>query len=167
MNWTAFTQAAPELARLAEERFEKTGVILLGTITADGTPRISPVEPLIVDGEFLLGMMWQSKKALDLLREPRCLVHNTIANKDGTEGEVKLRDRALDVDDPAKRERYREELFKKINWRPEERYHLFVIDVKSVAFVRSSAEGQEFRMWRADGDEKSRVRKWSGSGYAD
>ena len=167
MNWADFAREAPELARLAEERFEATGLCLIGTIRRDGTPRISPIEPLIAHSHLYLGMMWQSQKALDLLRDPRCLVHSTVSNKDGTEGEVKLRDRALDVDDPAKRERYREELFKKINWRPEERYHLFVIDVKSVAFVRSSAEGQEFRMWRADGDEKSRVRKWSGSGYAD
>ena len=144
MNWTQFAEASPELARLAEERFEKTGLILLGSITADGTPRISPVEPLIVDGELMLGMMWQSKKALDLLRDPRCLVHNTIANKDGTEGEIKLRGRAVNVDDPAKRERYGEELFKKINWRPEEPYHLFALDIHSVALVRSSADGQEF-----------------------
>jgi hypothetical protein len=165
VNWTQFAEAAPELAALAGERFEKTGLILLGSITPNGTPRISPVEPLIVDAELMLGMMWQSKKALDLLRDQRCLIHNTIANKDGTDGEIKLRGRALDVSDLTKRERYGEELFKKINWRPSEPYHLFAIDIESVAFVKSTAEGQEFKMWRADGRNQSRVRKWTGSGY--
>ena len=167
MNWTEFSQAAPELARLAEERFEKTGVILLGSITAVGTARISPVEPLIVDGELMLGMMWQSKKALDLLRDPRCLVHNTIANKDGTDGEIKLRGRAMDVEDPAKRERYGEDLFKKINWRPEGPYHLFSVDIESIAFVKSTADGQEFKMWRAGAEVREKVRRWTGSGYVD
>jgi len=37
MNWTRFASEAPELA-------EKTGLILLDTITADGTPRISLLE---------------------------------------------------------------------------------------------------------------------------
>ena len=167
MHWSEFAQAAPELAAMADERFEKTGVILLGSISSDGTPRISPVEPLVVDGELMLGMMWRSKKALDLLRDPRCLVHNTIANKDGTEGEIKLRGRAVDVKDPAKRERYGEELFKKISWRPSEPYNLFSIDIESVAFVRSAADGQQLKMWRAGGDVQERARRWTGSGYAD
>ena len=49
MNWSQFAAAAPELTVLAEERFQKSGLIPLGTITADGSPHISPVEPLIVD----------------------------------------------------------------------------------------------------------------------
>jgi hypothetical protein len=57
MNWGEFSRAAPELAALGEERFERTGLSLVGTITRDGHPRISPVEPYIVDGELLLGMM--------------------------------------------------------------------------------------------------------------
>ena len=132
-----------------------------------GRPRISPVEPLIVDGELMLGMMWQSKKALDLLRDPRCLVHNTIANKDGTAGEIKLRGRALDIEDAAKRERYGEQLFQKLNWRPEEPYHLFSVDIESVAFVKSGADGQEFKIWRPGAPAQARVRKWTGSCYAD
>ena len=56
---------------MADERIQATGILLLGTIRADGRPRISPCEPYVVDGELLLGMMWQSKKALDLLRDRR------------------------------------------------------------------------------------------------
>ena len=47
-------------------------------------PRISPVEPLIADGHLYLGMMWRSRKALDLLRDPRCTVHSTVSERNGT-----------------------------------------------------------------------------------
>lgn len=70
MNWSGFREAAPALAEKAEELFDRSGVILLGTIRKDGSPRISPVEPLIVDGDLYLGMMWQSLKALDLMHDP-------------------------------------------------------------------------------------------------
>jgi hypothetical protein len=32
-------------------------------------------------------MMWQSWKALDLVRDPRCTVHSTISDRHTTEGE--------------------------------------------------------------------------------
>ena len=55
MNWKTFQETAPEFARLAEERFVRSGVALLGTLHKDGSPRISPVEPLIAEGELLAG----------------------------------------------------------------------------------------------------------------
>src|SRR6266545_4787513 len=105
MNWTEFTEASPELAGLFRERLDKTGLALIGTIRMDGTPRISPLEADVFEDHLLLGMMWQSKKALDLIRDPRCLVHSVVANKDGTDGETKLRGRAVDVTDKDLRER--------------------------------------------------------------
>jgi|SRR3990172_5514248 len=168
MNWADFAREAPELARLAEERFEATGLCLIGTIRRDGTPRISPIEPLIAHSHLYLGMMWQSQKALDLLRDPRCLVHSTVSNKDGTEGEVKLRGRVLEVPDPAERERFGLALFEKTGWRPPGPYHLFALDIQDAAFVKFSSDGDQTVMrWRAGGAVQSHVRKWTGSGYAD
>lgn len=134
-GWRAFTSEAPELARKGEELFEKTGVVLLGTIRNDGSPRISPVEPLFVDGSLQLGMMWQSLKALDLLRDPRCTVHSCITDRMATQGEFKLHGVATDVRDLEWRERYRGELKKKIGWAPEEpKFHLFEIaEIESAA----------------------------------
>jgi hypothetical protein len=43
-------------------------------------------------------MMWQSRKALDLLRDPRCVVHSTVTDRAGTEGDVKVYGRAVPVD---------------------------------------------------------------------
>jgi hypothetical protein len=84
MNWKTFQETAPELARLAQERFARSGVALLGTLHEDGSPRISPVEPLLTEGELLLGMMWHSTKAMDLLRDPRCTLHTAMTSLGGT-----------------------------------------------------------------------------------
>ena len=70
MDWEEFRLSDPELAALGEERFDRTGLVLIATLRKDGWPRISPVEPLITDGRLYLGMMWQSRKALDLLSDP-------------------------------------------------------------------------------------------------
>lgn len=168
MNWTAFTQAAPKLAALFRERLDKTGLALIGTIRKDGTPRISPLEADVFEHHLLLGMMWQSKKALDLLRDPRCLVHSVVSNKDGTEGEVKLRGRAIDVTDKGLRERSAQHTFDTTGWRPEEPYHLFCLDIEDAAFIQFSGNGdQTIKTWRADGVQQERLRKWTGSGYED
>ena len=87
MDWEEFKRADPELAALGEERIEATGLVLLGTLRKNGFPRISPVEPLLTMGRLYLGMMWQSRKALDLLRDPRCTVHTTASDRHASEGE--------------------------------------------------------------------------------
>ncbi len=166
MNWDAFAGAAPELAALGRERFEKAEVLLLGTIRRDGSPRISPCEFLFFDRELMLGMMWQSKKALDLLRDPRCVIHSAVLSKEGTEGEFKLRGRAVNVADPEARERYGSAVFEKTGWRPPEPYHLFSVDIEQASFVQYSGKGdQTVVRWRPGQAEKRTVRKWTGSGY--
>ncbi len=147
MTWSEFEKVAPEIAQLGEERFDRSGVVLVGTVRKDGSPRISPVEPLITQGQLLLGMMWRSKKALDLIRDPRCVVHSTISNRDGSEGEFKLRGSAVDVPDPDMRERYSEALYEKIEWRPKEPYHLFSVDIESAAFIVYQNDKQSVRRW--------------------
>ena len=81
-------------------------------------------------------MVWPSRKALDLLRNPRCTVHITVSNRDGNEGEFKLYGRAIDVQDAAARRRYCQALSEKIGEGPgeEEHYHLFSVDIESTAF---------------------------------
>jgi hypothetical protein len=120
-SWRAFRVAAPELGSKAEALFERSGVILLGTVRKDGSPRISPVEPLIVGHDLYLGMMWQSLKALDLLRDPRCALHSSISDRMAREGEFKLHGRVSEVRDMEERARYCAALKAKIGWRPRSR----------------------------------------------
>ena len=106
MIWEEFQRSDPELAALGRERFDRTGLILLGTLRKNGWPRISPVEVLITDGQLYLGMMWRSRKALDLLRDSRCSIHNAVSDRHANEGEFKVYSRALDITDPEEQQTY-------------------------------------------------------------
>ena len=154
MKWDGFAAQAPELAALARGRFEESGVCLIGTIRKDGSPRISPIEPFIVRGELMLGMMWQSRKALDLVRDPRIVVHSSVAGRDGSEGDVKLYGRVRDVTDPELRTAYGDTLFEKIDWRPEEPFHLFAVDVEQAGFIAFGNNQRAMRWSPAGGEER-------------
>ena len=152
MDWEEFKRADPELAALGEERIEATGLVLLGTLRKNGFPCISPVEPLLTMGRLYLGMMWQSRKALDLLRDPRCTVHTTVSDRHGSEGEFKLYGRGLEVRDPEKRRLYGEALYEKIGIKPEEpEFHLFAVDIESAAYAVIRDEEWFRRIWNAAG----------------
>lgn len=157
MRWDEFTTACPELAALGEERFRARELCLIGTLRRNGWPRISPVEPEFVDGELMFGMMWRSPKALDLLRDPRLVVHSVVSRRDGDEGDFKLYGRAAPVDQPERRARYRAALKARIDWEPEEpNFHVFAVDVASAGFV-TFAEGDRFGMaWDPEGG----LRRW-------
>ena len=146
-TWAEFEAAAPKLAAAGLERFMRSEIILLGSIRKDGTPRISPVESDIVDGELMAGMMWRSKKALDLLRDPRCLVHSTVHHRMDAMGEFKVRATAGDVQDPHKRERYCQVLYERIKWRPPGDFHLFAFDIDSVAHIHYRDEKKHVTTW--------------------
>ena len=150
VTWQQFAAQAPELAALGEAQFGRTGLALVGTLRRDGWPRISPVEPFIVDGQLYLGMMWRSRKALDLLCDPRCVVHSTVSNRDGTEGEFKVYGRAVEVTDLDERRRFGDAVYATISFRPEEpEFHCFTIAIESVAF--SQIRDGEFHhlVWKA------------------
>jgi Pyridoxamine 5'-phosphate oxidase len=135
MRWQDFAKACPELAGLGEERFTRHEVMLLGTLRKSGWPRITPVELDFVDGELMTGMMWQSPKALDLLRDPRYAAHSVVTNRSGAEGDFKLYGRARAIDDAATRAAYGAAIKERIDWEPTEPYHLFALDVDSAGFV--------------------------------
>jgi len=136
MRWEAFAAAVPELAKLAEARFGTDGLSLVGTLRRDGSPRISPCEIDFASGELLLGMMWHSRKALDLLRDPRVVVHSVARDMEGAEGDVKLHGRAVDISDPDLREAYRDAIRARTDWAPDEpEYHLFALDVQSAGYT--------------------------------
>jgi pyridoxamine 5'-phosphate oxidase-like protein len=136
MHWSDIEQAQPALAKLAHDRLIDPGVVLVATVRRDGTPRLSPVEPLILDGDLWLSMMWRSAKALDLLRDPRILVHNIIASRSGTDGEFKIRGTASQEDDPALQRRYADTAASTLGWDPEPgKFHLFAVDIEHTAVI--------------------------------
>ena len=148
-TWQDFCDQAPELATAAEARFEATGLVLVATLRRDGWPRISPVEPIVMDGLLYLGMMPDSMKSRDLRRDERVLVHSTISDKDGKEGEAKLYGTATEITDSDERERYCQALFAKIGWRPEvDALDLWTVDIAHAA-------------WQIFGDGTERATTWT------
>ena len=136
MKWVEFERACPQIASLARDRFAKDELVMLGTLRSDGSPRISPCEIDIVGGHLFLGMMWRSQKALDLLRDPRCVVHSITRDRMGTEGDLKLYGRMTDVHEPELRRAYRTALKARTGWEPDEpEFHLFSLDVESAAYA--------------------------------
>jgi hypothetical protein len=150
MDWSELADAQPRLAGLGRERMLDRGVVLVATIRADGAPRISPVEPFVLDGVLWLSMLWGSAKAADLQRDPRILVHSVITSRDGGEGEFKVRGRALAEHDVSVQRRYAAAVAAALGWNPEPgRFHLFAVDIEQVAFIRyDDASGdQHVAMW--------------------
>jgi hypothetical protein len=151
MRWAEFERAAPELASLGRARFERDQLALVGTLRSDGSPRISPVAPYFALGHLLLGMEWPTNKARDLLRDPRCTVHNVVADPDGADGEFKLYGRALLVEDEAIVKGPSEAWWH--DRRPES-YRVFSMDIGSAAFIGWDIEADQMHLMRwspADG----------------
>jgi hypothetical protein len=135
VKWEEFKAACPELAELGEERFRRDELCLVGTLRKNGWPRISPCELDFAAGELFLGMMWQSHKARDLLRDPRCVLHSCTSDKGGTQGDFKLYGKAVDSRDEESLEQFEAAIQARLNWTPPRPYNLFAIDVESAGFV--------------------------------
>jgi Pyridoxamine 5'-phosphate oxidase len=132
MTWHALEVEAPEIARLGRDRLERAGIALLATLRKDGSPRINPVEPHIVDGQLVFAAMPRTTKARDLSRDPRCSLHSVVSDPEGSEGEMKLSGRAKELRDPAFRQRP-----SRAWWvgRPTDEARVFSLVIERAAFV--------------------------------
>jgi hypothetical protein len=148
-TWQQFRDEAPEMAAVADGRLQETGLVLVGTLRSDGWPRISPDEPVVMDGVLYLGMMYRSTKSRDLRRDNRVLVHTVVSDRGGKEGEVKAYGRARSVDDTDERRRYCDALFAQIGWKPDGDFDLFAVDIDSAVVQRFENDGlQTTSLWR-------------------
>ena len=84
------------------------GVVLVGTLRANGWPRISPVEPLVVGRPALpRDDVAVAQGPWTCSADPRCVVHTTVPEQGrDRRGRQDLRRGAVEVDDRAERERY-------------------------------------------------------------
>lgn len=159
-SWGEFEAASPELAQLGRGLFNETELVLLGTIRKDGSPRISPVEFFFFAGEIYLGMIWQSYKARDLQRDPRCMVMSAVHDKMLKDGEFKMAGIAIEVTDEAERQAWAAALLEHMGWSPEdhdEPYHLFKVRIATASFAKIENDDWFRLFWRA-GDEAELAR---------
>lgn len=124
------------------------GVVLVGTIRRDGSPRLSPVEPLFWDGDLWLAMGFESLKAKDLVRDPRILVHSIVTGRDGSAGEFKVRGRAV-LERGRVEDEYARVVARELGWSPVVgKFHLFRVDVEDVTYIRWADHNDQYvTMW--------------------
>jgi hypothetical protein len=142
-SWTEFAQQAPEFAEFGKARFQ-SGVAYLGTLRADGGPRVHPVTPIIGDQLFLF-MEPTSPKGKDLQRDARYTLHCSVADSAGGAGEFYVRGRAILTDDPL----IREQATRASSYVPQENYIVFMFTIE-FAFMNSYLAGKpNSKRWQA------------------
>src|SRR3954454_21233951 len=139
-SWAEVEAAAPELAERVKERFQATGLGLLATVRADGSPRISGIEPLFALDELWLGMMHGSRKATDLLRDARLALHNATEDKQVTNGDARISGRAVEITDEASLDRFYRPSQGETGSPPPPPYHLFKVDVTELMFLQPGGD---------------------------
>lgn len=154
-SWKRLASDVPEIAAAAEAEFRRTSMALVGTVRVDGSPRISAVNPCIIDDSIYLGMMWRSRKARDLQRDNRIVLHNAICTNSGNEVEISLRGRAIEVFDPAVVTWFVAAVAATTEWR--DKFHLFQVEVVEAAMVSYGNGLQTVRLWPSG---KSRTRTY-------
>ncbi|MEU9459735.1 pyridoxamine 5'-phosphate oxidase family protein [Streptomyces sp. NPDC058322] len=133
-SWEDFRSAEPAFAETVRTRFQQYKHHVLATLRKDGSPRVTGLEVDFRFGEVWLGMMPNSRKALDLLRDPRFAVQaNPGPDAEMTDGDVRISGRAVEVTDPGVLARFIEEA------KPPEPFHLFRVEPAEV--VHTGIEG--------------------------
>jgi hypothetical protein len=155
MRWEAFAAEAPALAGRIAQEFAVAGVVLVGTIRQDGSPRLSPVEPVLLSGDLYLDMMWQSQKARDLLRDPRCEVHAMPADR--LAPQLKIWGNVEETQDPTMLERFAAHAREHLGWSPYPQHHLFRMDLEGATWISYDDPNgwMHVRTWRP-GDYRER-----------
>lgn len=115
MTWQRFTTDAPRIAAVFERRHAATGKLcLLATLRADGSPRISPMEPRVFEDELWLVGMPHTAKFQDLARDPRFALHTATVDPHVTDGDAKVWGTVCHVDDEGIQQRFADHVYQEI-----------------------------------------------------
>lgn len=105
-------------------------------------------------------MMPGSRKATDLLRDPRFALHNATIDKNVVEGDAKISGRAVLVDDEETMSRHVDAFREQTGYPPPEGpFHLFRADVLEISSLLPEADHLNISWWRAGGPVQRVQRK--------
>jgi hypothetical protein len=99
MSWQALVVGNQDLAEFGQSRVDSR-VAYLGIIRKDGSPRVHPVTPFIIDGNLFIGMYPTSPKGHDLIRDGRYTLHCSVEDDEGGGGEFVIFGHAQITNDP-------------------------------------------------------------------
>jgi hypothetical protein len=148
-TWSEVAAAAPQLAADVRARFDAHGLALLATVRADGSPRISGIEPLFAGDHLWLGMMEASRKGADLARDPRFALHSATVDKAVTAGDAKVVGSVVMVTDDAAHAGFVEAFAAATGSPPPPGpFELFRADVREISLLRPAGDHLDIRWWR-------------------
>ena len=160
-TWGDVGGAAPDLARAVEARFEATGLGFLATLRADGSPRLSGIEPFFWDGELWLGMMPGSLKAADAVRDPRVALHAATVDKEVKDGDAKVAGRLVPVTSTERHAAMSAAFLERTGYDPGSfgDFPLFTLDVTEAVFTRPADGALVIEWWTPEGGVRRVDRK--------
>jgi hypothetical protein len=156
-RWIEVEAAAPELAERARTLIEAYKHLTIATLRRDGSPRISGIEVMFIEGDIWFGSMPRAVKALDLLRDPRFALHSGTGDSTQWEsnaavwhGDAKLSGRAEEVSGER-----RAAAFRAAGHPDSGESHLFRAEIEELATVRLGGDPPSHLLidsWREGGD---------------
>lgn len=153
-TWAGLEREAPELAAALHDRFAAARHSLLGTVRADGSPRISGLEVHFGEGQLWLAMMPDSRKADDLRRDARFILHSA-PDVELVEGDAKVSGAAELVTDDDTIARFVARLPMEL---PPSGMALFRGELAEASLARVEGDEMVIDVWRA-GHPVRRVRR--------
>lgn len=159
--WSSFADAAPRIAEIFLRRHRATkNLCLLATIRADGSPRISPMEPRVFEGQLLLVGMPDTTKFRDLARDPRFCLHTATVDPQVGDGDAKLWGEAVDLQDEALHQRFATHLFDEIGMdlRGQRFDPFYVADLTSASSLELRDGRLHITIWKPGEEERTVTR---------
>ena len=153
-SWEDFGRQAPDLAAAVRARLTAKLHTILGTVRADGAPRLTGLEVHFGEGQLWLAMMPDSRKADDLRRDPRFSIHSA-PDVSMVDGDAKVSGLAHVVDDRATIDRFAATLGQNL---PSSGMALFRTDLTDASLARVEGDFMVIDIWR-DGEPPRQVQR--------
>lgn len=156
-TWAEFEKDAPHVAEVFRRRHAATGnLCMLATLRADGAPRISPMEPRILDDHLVLVGMPGTSKFRDLGRDPRFCLHTATVDPHVGDGDAKLWGQVVDLQDAGFHERFAQDLFDEIGMdlRGQAFEPFYVADLTSASCLEMGDGHLRVTIWKAGEGER-------------
>ena len=150
VSWAEFAESAPHIAAIFTRRHRATrNLCMLATLRADGSPRISPMEPRLFEGRLWLIGMPDTTKFRDLARDPRFCLHTATVDTQVSDGDAKLWGVVRDNPDRDLHQRFVQDLFADIglDLRGAEFDHFYEADLTSASAVEYAGGHLDITVW--------------------
>lgn len=160
-TWSEFAEQAPTIAEVFTRRHAATGnLCMLATVRADGSPRISPMEPTLFEDHLVLVGMPGTSKFRDLARDPRFCLHTATTDPQVGDGDAKVFGRATNLPARDLHERFAQSLFEEsgMDLRGQIFDPFYVVDVTGASSLAVVDDHLEITVWRPGEDERVEIR---------